>query len=212
MKRIYYIFIMILIYLICSSDGCTDDSTMREIREENLIVAIKDSVRNVFETDSVSVRFMRAYEETARQKLIDFADYVKIVCDTSLDINFRRQAAEMALQLFVSERVKVGDWDISDPATNQMTLEQYLDNTLSRGMTSWVRPFQISIMTPLTWKNDSTLAGTLSFHTRRIPFSDQDAVDSTSKVFVADFFVIRKEKLFGSEQLRIWEVFLGDIK
>ncbi|HUX57379.1 MAG TPA: hypothetical protein VMV77_10420 [Bacteroidales bacterium] len=212
MKRIAYIFFLILIYLICSAKGCTEDENMKELREEKLIVALKDSVRSVFETDSVSDQFMRAYEETARQKLIDFADYMKIVSDTSLDIKFRQQAVDMVSKLFISRGINIRNWDkiYSRPGFN--TFEQLLENSLSQGMTFWVQPVQINVKTPLTRQNDSTLAGTLSFYQRRIPFDNQIPADSINKMLVIDIYTLKKVKYFDKEELRIWEVFLGDIE
>jgi hypothetical protein len=212
MKQISYICLLILIYLICSSDGCTEDASMREIREEKLIVAIKDTVKSVFETDTLSARFMRAYEETAQQKLIDFADYMKIVSDTSLDNSFRQQAADMVSKLFISDEVDIQGWSKFHYDSKPGTLGQLLENAISQGMTTWIQPYNIEVMTPLSMENDSTISGTLSFYQKRVPFDDKFSADSINKPVVIDFFVMRKVKLFGREQLRIWEVFLGDIE
>jgi hypothetical protein len=185
---------------------------MRELNEEKLIVALKDSVRIVFETDSIGDTFIRAYEETARRKLIDFADYLKIVSDTSLDKEFRKQAAEMVSKIFISGEVKIVNWNIINSKSGINTLEQLLDKSLSEGMISWIEPFKINVRKPLILLNDSALVGSLSFYQRRIPFVDEISSDTIDKMFFIDIYTLKKVKSFDKEQFRIWEVFLGDIK
>jgi hypothetical protein len=185
---------------------------MRELNEEKQIVALKDSVRIVFGTDSITDTFLRAYEETARNKLIDFADYLKIVSDTSLGIEFRQHAAEMISRIFISGEVKTGLWSSVISKSGINSLEQLLDKSLSDGMISWVEPLQINVRKPLTILNDSTLTGALSFYQRKIHFNSNITPDSISKMFVIDIYVLKKVKSFDKEQIRIWEVFLGDIR
>jgi len=212
MKSLSYIFILILIYLICSAKGCTDDVNMRELNEEKNIMILKDSVRSVFETDSLSDMFINAYEETARHKLIDFSDYMKVASDTSLDIEFRKQAAEMISKIFVSKKADIEKWGKINTKSGIKTLEQLLEINLSKGMAFWVEPFQINVRTPLTILNDSTLVGSLSFYQRRIPFYDHFTSDTDDKVSMIDIYLLKKPKSFNNQQLRIWEVFLGDIE
>jgi hypothetical protein len=212
MKWLSYILLLALIYIICSAKGCTDDQNIRELNEEKLIIALRDSVRSVFETDSIGDTFIRAYEQTACRKLIDFADYLKIVSDTSLDKEFRKQAAEMVSKIFISGEAKIVNWSIIDSKSEINTLEQLLDRSLSEGMISWIEPFKINVRKPLTLLNDSALAGSLSFYQRRIPFIDEISSDTIDKMFFIDIYALKKVKSFDKEQLRIWEVFLGDIE
>jgi len=212
MKWLSYILLLALIYIICSAKGCSDDQNMRELNEEKLIIALKDSVRSVFETDSIGDTFIRAYEETARRKFIDFTDYLKIVSDTSLVKEFRKQAAGMVSKMFISGDVKIGDLGFITSKSGIITLEQLLDICLSEGMIFWIEPFKISVRKPLTLLNDSTLAGSLSFYQRRIPFVDEISSDTIDKMFFIEIYALKKVKSFDKEQLRIWEVFLGDIE
>jgi hypothetical protein len=211
MKRISYILLLIMTLIVCSAKDCADGGNMRAVSEEERIVALKDNVKTVFEADSLGDEFRSAYEETARQKLIDFADYLKIISDTSLDINFRQQARAMASKLFISDGVDLHNWSkiYSKPGLN--TLEKLLDTSLSLGLDCWVQPFQIVVDKPLTRKNDSTFAGNLSFYQRKISLEGQVYGDNKVKMYRVDFYVMRKAKPFGDEQLRIWAVFLGDI-
>lgn len=184
----------------------------REQNEQKRLEILKEDVRNAFEADSVSDEFVRAYEETARQKLIDFADYMKITSDTSLDKNFRQQAGIMASRLFISGSVNIAGWSRIYSIPGLSTPDQLREKILSLGMIYWVQPFQIEINKPLTRLNDSVMAGSLSFYQSKIPFNNQLPADTNNKVLLIDIYNVKKVKIFDKEQLRIWEVLLGDVE
>ena len=212
MKRFSYIFILSLIYLICSSKGCTDDGNVNEIREEKLFTASRDSLIHAFEFDTPGYKLLRGYEATATQKLTDFADYLKIASDLSIDKTFRQQASEMAGRLYISLEVNTRNWSkpYQDPDFN--TLKELLEKSLSNGMPCWTLPTHINVETPLTLKNDSTCSGTLSFYQQSIPFDNSKQIESAPVISVINIYAIKKVKTFGKESLTIWEVYLGDIK
>ncbi len=212
MKRISYILFLILTLIVCSAKDCADGGNMRAVSEEERIIALKDNVKTVFEADSLGDEFRSAYEETARQKLIDFADYLKIISDTSLDINFRQQARAMASKLFISDEVDLHNWSKIYSKSGLNTLEQLLDTSLSQGMDCWAQPMQIRVDKPLSWKNDSTFAGRLSFNQKLIPLGSMVTSDSIYRTLMIDIYTLKREKIFDKEQLRIWEVLLGDIE
>jgi hypothetical protein len=211
MKWITNIFILILIYLICSARSCNEDGNMKELNEEKLLSASKDSIKKVFEVDSPTDQLLVAYEATAKQKLTDFADYLKITSDSSMDIRFRQQAVEMAVNLFVSREIDTRNWSKAYPEPNLYNLEQLLERSLSQGMSCWFKPLQINVKAPLTLENDSTFTGALSFCQQCLPFDKPNLPGSISSMLVIDIYALKKVKSFGKEHLRIWEVYLGDI-
>jgi hypothetical protein len=93
MKRISYIFLLGLIWIICGSRSCGNGESLKAQREKKLVTALKDSIKQAVEVDSPSDQLLKAYEAKACQKLSDFADYLKIVSDSSLDATFRQQAS-----------------------------------------------------------------------------------------------------------------------
>ena len=75
MKWTRYILILIMIYLVCSARTCNEDEETTASKEEQYIMNLKDSVKHVFMSDSLTDQLLRAYEVTALEKLNDFADY-----------------------------------------------------------------------------------------------------------------------------------------
>ena len=212
MKWISNIFSFLLIWLLCSADGCDDGTTMAERREERQISIMKDSVRAVFEAGSPGDNLLKAYEETAKQKLIDFADYLKIASDSSVNIVFRAQAAEMAGKIFISGGTDITYWNRYSSASGRITVDSLLGNSLSNRMTSYIQPVQISIQKSFKMKNDTVYEGNLSFHPQQNSFIKDDSSETGNEMLVIDIYAVRKLKPFGKEILSVWEVCLGDIK
>jgi len=211
MKWITNILSFLIIWFLCSSDGCNDSTTTAERMEERQISTMKDSVRAVFEVETPGYNLLRAYEETAKQKLIDFADYLKIASDSSMNNVFRTQAAEMAGKIFISGSADITYWANSS-ASVKITVDSLLGNSLSNRITSYIQPVQINIQKSLKMKNDTVFEGNLSFHPLRNLFIKDDSLKTKNEMLVIDIYVVRKLKPFGKEILSVWEVCLGDIK
>ena len=210
MKRISQICILILLYLICSGRGCKDDLAPKEEKKANDILVMRDSIMGLFEVEMPGERDLRSFEVTAQQKLIDFADFLKIISDTSLDNRFRQQAFDMAIKLFITKENRIETWCriYSSPGTN--TAEQFLNKSLLNGSPLWAEPARISVSKPLTWVSDSVFAGSLIFYQRCMPYNDHIKVDTIIKPLLLSVYAVRRLKSFGMEQTKVWEVFLGD--
>lgn len=211
MSRIYNILILILLYLLFGSRTCTEESDIREANEQRLLLASKDSIKKTFEIYRLSDYQLRAYEETAKHKLIDFADYLKIISDTTLDMRFRQQAAEMLKRLFIPGDIDTRNWRTASADTESSSLDQILGKSLTLGMAAWIKPERITTLKPLTSVNDSTYTGRLSFYQKCIPYDINETPRILSQETDIEILAIRKLKSFGSESLIIWEVFLGNI-
>jgi len=212
MKLINNILIIVLLYFICSARTCTEDDSTAERDKESDLSELRDSIKQVFEVNFPDDELLKALEETAKEKLIDFSDYLRLVSDSSLDARFRQQAAETAGRLFVSKDINIRKWSKAYPVHDLKTLEYLLSEGLLRGMSYWIQPFQIEVKTPLTWKNDTTFTGTLSFYQQIIPFDNQTPPVNLPAITVIDIYALKKIKSFGQEHLSIWEVYLGDVK
>jgi hypothetical protein len=211
MKWISNIFSFLLIWLLCSADGCNDGTYVAERREEKQISTLKDSVSAVFEAGTPGDNLLKAYEETAKQKLIDFADYLKIASDSSVNNIFRAQAAEMAGKIFVSGSSDITYWNKHSSASGRIRVDSLLKNSLLNTMTSFIQPVQIIIQQSLKMKNDTVYEGKLSFHPQRNLFSKNDSSEPGNDILLIDIYAVRKLKSFGTKTLSIWEVCLGDI-
>jgi hypothetical protein len=212
MKRNILILILILIYFICGSRTCTEENNAKEINEAKLLDASKDSIVKEFEFGKLQDEHLLAFEETAEQKLSDFADYLKIVSDTSLDIIFRKKAVEMVRRIFLSEATDMKTWCSGYAINDISTLNQLLERSLLKGFPLWIQPVQIQVRKSLEEVNDSTYSGKLSFYQNCIPFDVQKPQLHISEKTEVDIYLMKKAKSFGDESFTIWEVYLGNFK
>jgi len=211
MNRSSFILILIMTWFLCSSRTCTEDTNSGNVNEANALSATKDSIRLAFEAGNPDEDLLRAYEETAIQKVSDFADYLKIVSDTSINIKFREKAAEMVSRIFVSPDTDVQSWSQFYPENDISTINKLLEKGLSKGFNLWIQPEQVSVTAPLAAGNDSAYRGRLSFYQKCVPFNAQNSTSQISKMRSIDIYLIKKVKPFGDESLIVWEVYLGNI-
>jgi len=210
MRWIKYILILIIVYLFCSARTCTEDEETAAKREEQNIIRLIESVETVFTSDSLSDDILRRYEITAINKLNDFSDYLKIVSDTILESQFRQQAAEMAGNLFIPGVIELRGWIKAFGVKEIITLEDLIRHSFSEGLSYRIKPVGININDQFVRENDSTFTGSLSFYQKYVSLTDIDKVEDLSGPYVMDIYLIREIKNFGTKQLEVWEVYLGD--
>ena len=212
MKLFKYIWIIILFYFVCSARTCVEDEDAAAVREEQYIKEMKDSIKHVFMSDSLSGDLLRSFEMTAEKKLIELADYLKIAADTTLDQKFRQQALEMAEDLIIPEKVVLNAWFMAYPGKKLVYSDFSTSQLHSEGFSQWAKPEQIILNIPLTRETDSLYKGSLSFCQKWFSFIDTQNPVNISEPLTIDFYLIKTMKSFGGQQLKVWSVGFGSIK
>ena len=212
MKWTGYILILIMIYIVCTARTCNEDEETAAAREEKYIMNLRDSVKHVFMSDSLTEQMLTAYELTAAQRLNDFADYLRIISDTALDLRFRTHAADLVKELFVRDEIELSGWSMSYPEPGLNILNNLISYGLSEGASFWNQPLQINFIKPFTGINDSTFTSVLSFNYKSLSLSGQDTSKIVSGRMLIDVFLMKRIKTFGKDRLTVWDVYLGDMK
>ena len=185
MRRTVKIFALILIYFLTCGKSCDNEEKNDDRREQVRVKAETDSIRSVFGTDTLSVLSLVTYLETAKQKFYDFNDYLQIIADTSAADPFRNKAREMIRTLFIpgGEPVRI------------------------------IRPFGLeSVNTKEDFRriNDSVYEGSLVFSFT--PQQPGKTVSTVREKGTIKVFLLKIDKNFGREKLRVWNVLLGKIE
>jgi hypothetical protein len=212
MKWIRYIWILLTVYLICSARTCTEDEDAAAKREEHYIMSLADSVKHAFMSDSLSDQALRSFETTAVERLNDFADYLKIISDTTLELKFRQQAFEVAGKLFIPGEIEIQGWSKDYLPDGLNTFKLLGSHLLSKGMNRWAEPDQITVRKHFIRKNDSIYTGNLSFYKNWFSFSDPEQLENVSGPSLMDIYLIRTLKPFGEQKSRVWDVYIGKIE
>lgn len=207
MKRAVNILTLISILMVLGAPSCVDEQGA-EILEAELLERSQEEIREEFETDYLDEESLFAYEVTAMQKLTDFTDYLQLMTNSDLDLSFRKKAGKMISSSFYSDSITLclsenkEEWEVG------MLIAGGLKNELA------IPSFHIGsvhVEKPLHREGPGFYSGSLLF-LQSISNSPEDAVKPPSMLRTAEFFVVRKNKVFGDDTLRIWNVQLGEIR
>ena len=186
MSKIVKIFALILLYFLCCGKNCDNKEKFDTRLEQAKVKAETDSLRSAFGTDTLSSTSLLAYLETAKQKFYDFNDYLHIVADTSVAGPFREKARKMITSLFIAG---------AEP-------------------TKIISPFgldSIGIKEAFQQINDSVYEGSLAFTYRSLRRSDKLTI-SLHETGTITVYLVKRNKNFGKEKFRVWNVFLGKME
>jgi hypothetical protein len=205
MTRILKILVLIIIVLIFGAPSCSDEQENSR-REESLVNASIDSIKEEFTAEHLSDEALYGFEKAAVLKLSDLQDYLRILTDSSLDISFRRQAGEMLDKMFVTENIRIRLTD-SLPLSVSDFISLGLENNLSPS--SFIFD-SIQVHEPLHRISASTWKGKLTFlQPVALPDTNQPVMFSAR---TADISLCKESKAFGPDTLKIWTIRLGEIK
>lgn len=212
MRKFLFIFIAMLAYLVLSSKSCGSDEKNDTAKKEAELAKTKVNIKNEFESDDLSKKSLKAFEVKAKQELVDFSDYLGICSDKQVDESFQSQARQMILDMFVSDSIRINSLMFNEQDGKNLLIEEFLDLNSSFDNNSMAFTFDsITVARPLRRVDDLNYKGSLSFSRRLKACSISDTVLSDPVRMEAEVFVSKVYKLFGTDTLQVWGVFLGDI-
>ncbi len=199
-------FLLIALSFLCAP-SCNDEQEAIN-REEEILNSARNDIKKEFESDYLNEAALFAHEAAAIQKLIDFSDYIKVLADTSLGLSFREKAGEMIESTFRSKDVLVYLSQEKIKPVNgksvQLLIAQGLENK------PVIPPFHfdsIKVHEPLQRIGNSIYEGKITCIQSFTHSSPAEKVTRTIEIFVS-----KKDKLFGSDTLKVWQSSLGEIR
>jgi len=212
MKRFFKISALILVYFLSSARSCDNQEQDDATRNEARVKVSRDSIISAFETDTLSVASLSAFQEAAKQKFSAFTDYLKILTDSATAEPFREQAAKMIGDLFVSGNATLHLPGYDSRKKTGITVEQLS----THGSEIWeeINTFvadSVIVQRLLHRISDSTYTGSLTFTFRTLQKQDIKS-HSSKQTGSVDILLEKREKQFGSDTLKVWIIFLGNLK
>jgi hypothetical protein len=213
MRKYLVILLSLLAFLLFSSKRCDSPEGENTAEDEITSKATVDSINNSFKADHLSEQSLRAFEEKAKEKVVDFADYLQIYTDKSLDESFKKHLRQMILDLFISDTIHIILKVADERGENNLAINKFLE-TVSVPVENSMKIIFDSIVLwePLQRINELNYKGTLKFSQKvELPSAINSAgLDSVSKQ--VDIIATKISKHFGSDTVQIWQVYLGDIR
>ena len=210
MRKISYISALVLLYLLVTAKSCDNQEQSDETRNRNRIKLTQDSIRSTFASDTLSDASLRAYEGTAVIRLSDFSDYLAILQDTSNAKPFRDKAREMIYKLFISENSMIRLSKPGESGKRELTIGRFLHDadigTISFGR---IIADSVRVIQGLKRAGDSIYAGKMTCSYTYNP--EKGSAPQQAKGTI-DFFIKHQEKIFGTDTLLVWDVFLGNVE
>ncbi len=186
----------------------TDKEYVLQIRDE-----IMYSIREEFKAEHLTGINREAFEERAKEKLIDFADYLGVFSTKAYDTLFRQQARQMMVNLFINHDALISISMSGMNVSKTNTLETLIhDISTSEFNSVKLRIINPEIFELLHTEETAKYVGKIKFSHELLGISSDDTLLLDSGINQIDIIAAKFYNTFGNDSIRIWEVLLGDIR
>ena len=208
-----YILLLLLAYILFSADSCESSEQEKEKREKELFLNRIKTIESGLEADYLSEEAKIAFEEKAKQKLIDFGDYYSIYSDRSLDSIFRENTSKLLRNLFYNDEITVKIRLDASERIKKMTVNECIESLFqSKFDAMQLKIDSVHTIKALERLNESTYTGKLKYLQNINGIYENDTVPIYRTYMRSDFYVTKVKKTFGSESTMVWKAFLGNME
>ena len=213
MKQYSYILTFAFLYILLCSKSCNQREESEAAREKRGVESSIKTITEHFTADTLSLETLNGFEETAKIKVSDFFDYLNILSDTSTAASFQSRIRKIIPDLFISTDCKIKFYPFGKGKREAVEIRiiQLVDSSLVfPAYLKGLKPDSLGITNNLQAIDDSTYSGQLGFLLRPVV---QDRMNKSNKIFngTVDYKVLKREKEFGDEKLKVWNIFLDDV-
>lgn len=187
MKRYLIVPGALLAFILFSAKSCEEDQQVSWEQDKEALNDVMDRVKDGFQADFLDEESLVAFTQKAKQKLKDYSEYMNIINDSSSDSAFRMQALSMTNALFYRN---TGPTEFFPGQV--MTIDS------------------IWLIEPMHFSEEINYAGIIGFREKIMQKSEQDSITCSYSVKKMEIVVVKSTKQFGSDTLRIWQVYLGN--
>ncbi len=202
MKNLIYISLSILAALLfINADGCGSSENPDSYWKQKRINLAKDSITWAFSSEKPKENELKAFEECAKLKFIEFADYYQVFSDTSSAPEFRKQAGKMIRKLFVTDNYIINIKNQSYGKNQRIKLSEILSENKALWLEDGLKlTDSVWIQSGLKERNDTLYMGELGFK-----------LGSGNYTGTASFVSLKKKSVFGNDSLKVWTVMLEEV-
>jgi len=214
--KIIYIVLLIAGFFLLSSRSCVPDTDLDQ--EERLKVQ-QNKIRGEIEKDFGSAYLFEdqliVYGDKARQKLLDFADYLSLYSDKSMDTLFKQQIRDILYSLFYKPdplmQLAVVPGDIAE--NKQKSLSKLIGSIIASDYQSIIfSVYDLKTLEPLHRESDDQYTGSIRCNFRISGLADLDTTLLYNQCNRVKTIVTRTNKSFGEgKTMLVWQVFLEEI-
>ncbi|MFC2115154.1 hypothetical protein ACFLTU_01670 [Bacteroidota bacterium] len=180
--------------LTMASPTCEEEVSPKQRKQERLeqLQAVAGDLRS----ESLTRRNLDAFEYRAVEKLMDYADYLNIVYDQSLDETFHYQAGENIRDLFTGRSAPENPLPVSIDSGSYNSIKFLIDT--------------IEITTPLERQSKEIYTGSMRYFQKILGITGSDTLNLDTSLHRMGILLQMSLKDFGENSLIVWEVLLSD--
>lgn len=213
MRKSYYILIAFLTWFILSSRSCGPEERQKAGREKADLEQSRERIRTEFEADILPEQSLRAFEINAKQKIMDYGDYMGIAFNENLDTALRAEAERMISSMFTSEDIALKRHLGLITTNKTLKIRDTAGQHCISGFESiFFKIEHILITKPLRPVGKSCFTGQLNFSCTTVTYTKTDTLNLGKENLSALFYARKLPKAFGNDTLLMWSVFLGEIR
>jgi hypothetical protein len=201
----------------CEDPGYEAEYVKEEVSSTNKQVVtqtsenLKQSIENDFEARDLTQQKRQAFEERAKQKLLDFTEYLTLFASKELDTAFRYQAWQMVTDLFVNEEIKINMNFTGHDPEGSYSLPGLREKIQSSAFSPIGLDIEnISVTDPSKPVEEGEYKGSLGFTWHVWGIESSDTILISSAEGNIDFYIKKVVKHFGNDSRQVWNVFFGD--
>jgi hypothetical protein len=198
-------------FIILSSRSCVpEQDTNRPARLKAAQDSTRMTIRKAFASEYLFENELMVYEEKAKQKLFDFADYLTLYADHQLDTAFKKQLKNMLFRLFYRTDAPLALSVIPSQPVRNTTLALLLESidaspyTTIKFIATDTRTF-----VPMHRENADLYAGLLGTRITITATTENDTILLQDAMLSFRIVTKRTQKKFGAAPPQtVWQVFL----
>jgi hypothetical protein len=188
------------------------DEEARQKEKQNLI---KKEIKDDFESEYLFEDRLMVYGERAKQKLVDFTDYLNLYSCKDLDTLFKQQVRDMIYRLFYDKEAVVQLSVVPGNGTGhtQKNLTELL-NSIEKSTYREIefRITDLKIVEPLSLESIDRYTGKIGCGFRISGITEKDTTLLYEEAKRVKIITTRTSKQFGADTaLLIWQVFLDEV-
>lgn len=191
----------------CAAEVDRSDESASDFTDSSFLI---EEFSNL-EVDNLSDNNIVAFEQRAMQKLEDFSDFLAILSDTTIDSEFKKQAALMAVEIFINTENTISFSLSDDLSADEQTIEAFLLELQNGklGILS-IEIQNVSTFQKMKQSNNQEYKGLMKLELS-IANKRETQIKKNTVQLECEVMAKKVDKEFGNTSKMVWEVFLGDI-
>lgn len=191
----------------CAAEVDRSDESASDFTDSSFLIEESSNL----EVDYLSDNNIVAFEQRAMQKLEDFSDFLAILSDTTIDSEFKKQAALMAVEIFINTENTISFSLSDDLSADEQTIEAFLLELQNGklGILS-IEIQNVSTSQKMKQSNNQEYKGLMKLELS-IANKRETQIKKNTVQLECEVMAKKVDKEFGNTSKMVWEVFLGDI-